>query len=185
MTWPSSSLNLFVLLALQLTRWRLPSSGVLRCINSLHSFLCVLSHSTPLQPCKFIQWQETNIKNFHAWSSGLSWTRQSEQAPFAQNPVMLPILSKVESRIFAMASRALLIGPYTACPTASSFLSSSHKGLFAIAENCQTCFCSGATVSPVPSAGNVLTQMTAGLNPSLYSGLCSKNKLSESPSTIP
>lgn len=145
----------------------------------------MLSRSVPLQPHKFIQWQEMNIKKFHAWSPGLSGTRQSEQAPFAQNPVMLPILSKVESRIFATASRALPIGPYTACPTASSFLSSSHKGLFAIAEKCQTCSCSGATVSTVPSAGNVLTQTTAGLMPSLYSGLCSKNKLSESPSTIP
>lgn len=97
---------------------------------------------------------------------------------------MFPILSKVESRNFAKIYKALHTGPFTACPTSSSFLSSNHKGPFAIAEKCQTCCFSGATVFNVPSAKNFLTQMTAGLIPSLYSGLSSKNKLSGSASTI-
>lgn len=97
---------------------------------------------------------------------------------------MLPILRKVESQNFAKIYKTLHTGPFTACPISSSFLSSNHKGSFTIVEECQTCCFSGATVSTVPSARNVLTQMTAGLIPSLYSGLSSKNKLSESASTL-
>lgn len=176
--WPSSSL------APKLTHWRLPSSGILRYTNSLNCFLCVLFHSIPLHSSKFIQaGNKPNKVPCLVFHSILN-TAVRASSISTQNPLTLPISFTVESQIFAMVYEALHIGPLTTYPTTSSFLSSSHSSLSAIAEKCHTCPSSRATVSAVPSAGNVLIQMTAGLISSLRSGVCLKHKLSRSPVTL-
>ena len=80
--------------------------------------------------------------------------------------------------------RPYKVQPFMVLLPLPSFLPSSQAALFAVAEKCQTCSCFRAIVSTVSSAWNVLTQIITRLISSLYSGLCSKNNLSEAPWTI-